>query len=109
MIYMKDIIYKGKTYIIEFEMLDDHQNEVSHIKMFKYNKDDVDKYKTFLYSLEFLSVDDYNMALLKDNVGNEIMSSDFLRSPRKALQCLLSSYEQHTPIEAFILEDIVID
>lgn len=106
MIYMKDITYKGKTHIIEFEMLDGDQNEVDDIKMFKYNKDN---YKILLYSLRLLRVDDSHRAVLKDNVGNEIRCSSFLRSPREALERLISSYEQYTPIEAFILEDIVID
>lgn len=106
MSYTKNITYKGKTHIIEFEMVDDDQNQVDHIKMFRY---DEKKYKILLYSLRLLCVDDHDMAILKDNVGNEIRCGSFLRSPREALECLISSYEQHTPIEAFILEDIVID
>lgn len=102
MIRRKEITYKGKPYIIEFEMQSDYPDLIKKASLLNIDRE-------FLYSITYIRTNENQWEELIDSLGNEFDVEHFEKKPMSALKELISAYEEYQPIEAFMREDIVID
>lgn len=98
----KEITYKGKPYIIEFEMHYDYLDLIEKASLFTIDRD-------FLYSLRHVRTNNTQSKKLIDSTGSTFYVEEFSNKPMSFLKTLIHYYEEYQPIEAFMREDIVID
>lgn len=102
MIRTKEITYKNKQYIVEFEMQPDYPYLIKTASL-------LDMDREFLYSITYVRTNEYQWNELIDSVGNEFDVEEFEKKPMSALKELIKAYKEHQPMNAFMREDIIID
>lgn len=102
MIRTKEITYRGKPHIVEFEMQEDYPDLIKKASLLNIDR-------AFLYSIIYVRTNENGWNELIDSVGNEFDVEEFEKKPMSALKELIIAYKEYQPMDAFMLEDIVID